>query len=393
MTCPLPDITATKCPADCDTDKYTKCKCTCDSGPQHPTPAPGVNAFPTGKKVFWGYLYGEKQNNPNGKTLSVEDITKNNLNYICISFAQIIGGKIIVDETNPNTDLGISDDFCKTVLQPLHEQGMTFALSIGGEHSLPWDAQNFKTPQTLVDSFIEIRKTYTFLDGIDFDIENPGQIANISGENKEDFANNLSSAAKAFKNAGFNVTIAPTSAQIVPAYGFGWNNTGNLYALNFQYFDGVMIQYYQGGTRIAEPTSCGVGGAGLSPCTPLGMLNFIRSMAGTDYQRTPQDDSDYDKPPSVGICGQGSQTIEKWPIGQTKCNMLPSEKLTIGLENYTKNLSQFYDITFLRKFIDLANEHKVPFQGFGVWSINDFFMTSSDSDPTLFKDLHAKLTS
>jgi hypothetical protein len=357
---------------------------TCNNSCKSPSVS-GINKLPD-KNVLWTYLCGSSLTNYDNSMEGVDaDLSKDNslvkfienqyINYIAIGFLSVTNKS----EFTFNTNIGCKTNYSNVdnQLQTLHDKGVCITASIGGEGSSTM-YKNMTDPETLYNSFIEIRKTYKWLDGIDFDIE-----AKTSGD-YPDLGIAINKVAKLFKKNKFVVTCAPTSSQITPGCGgnaSGWGQSIQaLINLNMDYIDGMMIQWYEGGSEN--------GNGGQSPLTAQGIVNFYIALSGdkTLGGYKVDETSNANNPPIVGACTpiNTTQTVGQYTKCDNQiCYTFPTSKLAIGFQTYSPNPicgtpnnqwgSGQYTAQILYEAIDLLHSYNIEFLGIASWAVYNVY--------------------
>jgi|SRR5579863_3160444 len=327
-----------------------------------------INPFPAsvGSKVLWAYICGETTN-PNDYKIDFNYLKSQYPNYICLSFAKIVGSTLMWN----NAGCGQYDKGFLTNLKKMHDIGVCISISIGGGTDSTFtkvtDIPTFVNSFEMMRSLLVGVDGIAFIDGIDFDIEDFGtSVYPEMGENFNDIA-------RAMKQKGYVVTAVPAASQLTPGCGYSWaGNKNNLINLDFNLFDGVMIQWYQGG--------CLAGNSGICPSNGLGAINILSAFSGTAYSK--KDPNNANNPPSIGACyGPGSQVTGKWATDCKDCTTIPSEKIVLGLQTY--RLQQ--TLTF--EDLVQVTQSGVKFAGVGFWQIGDSVYEQNG----LYKNLAPKL--
>ena len=168
-----------------------------------PSTCPPTNPMPEHGKVIWSYLCGTTLAKTTTGPGIDNDLTKNNslvklitqqkVNYLCLGFLEVLDGGGL----GWNTTEGCQTDYETLVpqLTTLHNQhGVCISASIGGQNSGAM-YKKMTDASTALRWFEDKRKTYKFLDGIDFDIEATEKSSYPT------LGNNINAYAKAFKDA------------------------------------------------------------------------------------------------------------------------------------------------------------------------------------------------
>lgn len=310
-----------------------------------------INPFPLsiGSKVLWTYVCGETTN-PNDQKMDFDYLKSQYPNYICLSFAQIVGNTLMWNKNG----CGQYDKGFLTNLKKMHDIGVCISISVGGQDSSftkVTDIAKFVNSFEIMRSILVGVDGIAFIDGIDFDIED------FETDKYPEMGENFNDIARALKEKGYVVTAVPAASQFTPACGYSWaSNLNNLTNLDFNLFDGVMMQWYQGG--------CLNGNSGTCPSNGQGVINYLLAFSGKEYSQ--KDPNNANNPPSIGACyGFGNQTSGKWATGCEDCKIIPSEKIVLGIQTY--RLQQTLTLDDLIK----VTQSGVPFGGTGFWDIND----------------------
>lgn len=375
----------------------TNANCTLCKKGEAPAPvlaelaAPGaVNPFPK-KGVIWTYLCGTRlqdgtkapasMNIDNDLTLSnslVKLITQQKVNYLCLGFLKVnLDGGL-----EWNIDSGCRNDYdaLKEQLKILHDKyRVCITASIGGE--LSGDMyKSLTNPTKALTTFEKLRDDQPYLDGIDFDIEAQ------QGSDYPTLGEYINAAAKVFKSAGYVVTTAATPAQISPGCGgnkSGWGTSQQaLINLDMTYMDGIMLQWYEGGSEN--------GNSGQSPLSAQGIVNFYIALSGdSKLKGYIKDDNDNgNNPPIEGACESvPGQAAGKWATCNGKCYMFDPGKIAIGFQTYGGSTnpkcgqndqwnSGASTQNILQDAIKLLQTHNIPFLGVSSWAIYNVFCAS-----------------
>lgn len=340
-----------------------------------------MNQLPK-KGVIWSYLCGTTlqsltsgpgvSNDLTVKNSLVNLITSQKVNYLCLGFLEV--GPNGVLSWNITGGCQTDYDALDAQLASLHKKGVCISASIGGENS----AAQYKMltdPASTLDSFENLRTKKPYLDGIDFDIEA------LSSTDFPALGNAINAVAKVFKARGYVVTAAPTASQISP--GCGGNKTGNgtsnqaLVNLDMNYIDGIMIQWYEGGSEN--------GNGGQSPATAQGIVNFLIALSGqtktTGYSANSSNNGD-NPPIGVGACRpEGAQQgANTWKSCNSTCYTFPTSKIAIGIQTYAPGCtanSQFNSgadtAQIVKDAVSKLQSHDIPFLGVASWAIYNVF--------------------
>ena len=380
-----------------------------------PSTCPPTNPMPEQGKVIWSYLCSTKlQTGTTGPGID-NDLTKNNslvnlitqqkVNYLCLGFLEVLDDGGLGWGTSCKTDY----ETLGRQLTTLHNQyGVCISASIGGQNSGAM-YKNMTDASKALSWFEETRKTYKFLDGIDFDVEELNEKSAFPT-----LGNNINAYAKAFKDAGYVVTAAPAASQISP--GCGGNADGNGYSaqnlinLNMDHFDGIMIQWYQGGTDD--------GNGGQSPLSAQGIVNFYIALSGNSNlqgyktissaensscgnNRDTQACINADNPPVIGACtatqGQYHYVAKnKWDTCTGTCYKFDPSKIAIGFQTYAPGCSaniqwdsgaKTYDV--ITTAIKLLQQNNVPFLGIASWAVYNVFCSNKGTPYSeIFPEAH-----
>ena len=162
------------------------------------------------------------------------------------------------------------------------------------------------------------------------------------------------------------------------ACGFGWASepTGWFNALcnlDADCFDGIMIQWYEGG--------CDNGYSGSCPVTKDGALNFIQALAGKKY---PGAGTGAESPPALGACfnmDPKGTASKAWNLSCSDCHTIPAEKMVIG-----QTATPDYPAIPPEQLLTLKKEE--AFAGIGFWTLATMLSNAKYTNlmPTLSKE-------
>ena len=348
--------------------------------PPHPTTQPptqpprpahfGVNPYPAskGSKVIWSYVCG-------AANITFDDVKSQGINYLVLSFVEVTKNTISQEFSSDKLCADPYDGDTRKMLKSLHDAGVCISVSIGGDTSaggINWEPGILSDPAEFVNSFEKLRDSFVcpgsskhIIDGVDFDIETT---AGKSRPLYPEFGKSLNACAEEMKRRGFICTVVPGASQLSPACGFSWasSTTGWFNALsnlNESFFDGICIQWYEGG--------CQNGNSGSCPLTKQGALNYIQALAGKTYSN--DDGSHMENPPALGACFTPNVATTKknyWNTSCGECTFFPESKIVIGQASSPGPYPRIPTAELLQLSIDDS------FQGIGFWSLNSSLTNS-----------------